>query len=47
MFKEVHELQSVFIAEEQVSTRVRRELRSLFKEIESGKGRPWLEVRDR
>lgn len=39
--REVRELKSVFIPEEEISPAERKELDALFKEIEEGKGIPW------
>ena len=47
MHKELHELRArvvPIIPEEEISEAERKELRSLFKEIESGKGKPWREA---
>ncbi len=41
MRKDLNEIKSVFIPEEEISDVERKELRSLFKEIEGGKGVPW------
>ncbi len=45
MKKELHELRQVLIPEEEVSKAERKELHSLFKEIEKGKGTEWRRAR--
>lgn len=42
--KEVEEIRHVLIQEEQITEKERRELRTLFRQIERGKGTPWREV---